>query len=99
MVFDALKAEFTRNIFTKFAALMALRVLKAFKRRFDPRGYNGAGLLGLRGVVVKSHGSADTVGFLNALERAAEAVRNRLPERIAERMAQLPPSILNVPGA
>ena len=96
MVFDALKHEFTRNIFTKFAALMALRVLKAFKHRFDPRRYNGAGLLGLRGVVVKSHGSADAVGFFNALERAAEAVRNRLPERIAERMAQLPASTLTV---
>ena len=96
MVFDALKYEFTRNILTKFAALMALRVLKAFKHRFDPRRYNGAGLLGLRGVVVKSHGSADSYAFFNALERAAEAVRNRLPERIAERMTQLPPSTLNV---
>ena len=75
---------------------MALGVLKAFKHRFDPRRYNGAGLLGLRGVVVKSHGSADAVGFFNALERAAEAVRNRLPERIAERMAQLPASTLTV---
>ncbi|MBV2235750.1 MAG: phosphate acyltransferase PlsX [Sterolibacterium sp.] len=90
MVFEALKHEFTRNVFTKFAALMALRVLKSFKRRFDPRRYNGAGLLGLRGVVVKSHGSADAVGFFNALERAAEAARNRLPERIAERMAHMP---------
>ncbi len=96
MVFDTLKTEFTRNILTKLAALMAMSVLKAFKRRFDPRGYNGASLLGLRGVVVKSHGSADAVAFLNALERTAEAVRNRLPERIAERMAQLPDSTLNV---
>jgi glycerol-3-phosphate acyltransferase PlsX len=99
MVFDALKHEFTRNIFTKFAALMALRVLKAFKHRFDPRRYNGAGLLGLRGVVIKSHGSADAVGFFNALERAAEAARNRVPERIAERMAQLPKTTLNLVAA
>ncbi len=96
MVFDALRAEFTRNIFTKLAALMALRVLKAFKHRFDPRRYNGAGLLGLRGVVIKSHGSADAIAFFNALERAAEAARNKLPERIAERMALLPASTLSV---
>lgn len=93
MVFQTLKDEFTRNLFTRFAALMALPVLKSFKRRFDPRRYNGAGLLGLRGVVIKSHGSADSVGFFNALERAAEAARNRVPERIAERMAQLPPAL------
>ena len=89
MVFDALKMEFTRNIYTRFAALMALGVIKAFKKRFDPRRYNGAELLGLRGVVVKSHGSADKVAFGYALETAAEAARNNLPARIAERMAAL----------
>lgn len=89
MVFDALRAEFTRNIFTKLAALIALRVLKSFKRRFDPRRYNGGSLLGLRGVVVKSHGSADELAFGYALKSAAEAARNQLPERIAARMAAL----------
>ena len=70
-------------------ALMALPVLNSFKRRFDPRRYNGGSLLGLKGVVVKSHGSADAFAFGYALERAAEAARNNLPERIAVRMAQL----------
>ncbi len=89
MVANGLKEEFSRNVFTKFAALVALPVIKAFKRRFDHRGYNGASLLGLRGIVFKSHGSADIFAFDCALERAAEAARNRLPEKIAARMAAM----------
>jgi glycerol-3-phosphate acyltransferase PlsX len=96
MVFQALRTEFTKNIMTRFAALMALGVIKSFKRRFDPRRYNGAELLGLRGIVVKSHGSADVLSFCCALESAAEAARNNLPQRIAERLAQLPVSPLSV---
>jgi glycerol-3-phosphate acyltransferase PlsX len=56
----------------------------------DPGHYNGASLLGLRGVVIKSHGSADAYAFGRALERAAEEVRNDVIERIARRMAELP---------
>jgi glycerol-3-phosphate acyltransferase PlsX len=89
MISAALREEFKRNLLTRLAAMMALPVLSSFKRRFDPRRYNGGSLLGLKGVVVKSHGSADAFAFGNALERAAEAVRNNLPERIAARMAQL----------
>jgi glycerol-3-phosphate acyltransferase PlsX len=88
MLTHSLKEEFSRSLWTKVGALVALPALKAFKRRFDPRRYNGASLLGLKGIVVKSHGSADPLAFLNALERAAEAARNRLPEMIASRMAQ-----------
>ena len=77
---------------TRLAALMALPVLNSFKRRFDPRRYNGGSLLGLKGIVVKSHGSADALAFFCALERAAEAARNQLPERIAARMAQPSPT-------
>jgi phosphate acyltransferase len=91
MIAGGLKEEFSRNIFTKFAALMALPVIRAFKRRFDHRTYNGAGLLGLKGIVFKSHGSADAYAFGCALERAAEAARERLPEKIAARMAVLHP--------
>jgi len=87
MIYRALREEFTRNIFTRFAALIALPVIKAFKRRFDHRSYNGASLLGLKGIIFKSHGSADAYAFGCALERAAEAARQRLPERIAARMA------------
>ena len=87
MISRGLKEEFSRNLFTKLAALVAMPVIRAFKRRFDHRTYNGASLLGLKGVVVKSHGSADAFAFLCALERAAEAARQRLPEKIAARMA------------
>ncbi|MDD5177350.1 MAG: phosphate acyltransferase PlsX [Sterolibacterium sp.] len=90
MMSAALREEFNRNLLTRMAALIALPVLNAFKRRFDPRHYNGATLLGLKGVVVKSHGSADVLAFFCALEQAAKAARNKLPERIAARMALLP---------
>jgi len=91
MIAAGLREEFSRNAFTKLAALVALPVIRAFKHRFDHRTYNGAGLLGLRGIVFKSHGSADAFAFRCALERAAEAARNRLPEKIASRMAEMAP--------
>ena len=87
MIGASLKEEFSRGLWTKLAAVLALPVLRAFKRRFDHRTYNGAGLLGLKGIVFKSHGSADAYAFGCALERAAEAARQRLPEKIAARMA------------
>lgn len=87
MVGTFLRQEFSRNLFTRLAGLFALPVLKAFKARVDHRRYNGASLLGLRGVVVKSHGSADAYAFRHALERAAEAARERLPGKIEARMA------------
>ena len=86
MIIGGLRGEFKRNIFTKLAALVAMPVLNAFKGRFDHRRYNGASLLGLRGIVFKSHGSADAFAFRCALERAAEAARHRLPDRIAEKI-------------
>ena len=63
MLSSFIKQEFTRNVFTKLAALVALPVLKHFKARVDHRRYNGAALLGLRGLVFKSHGSADAFAF------------------------------------
>lgn len=92
MISGALREAFSRNLLTKFAALLAMPVLNSFKNRFDHRRYNGASLLGLRGIVVKSHGSADVLAFRCALERAAEAARQRLPEMIAARMAAVPPA-------
>jgi glycerol-3-phosphate acyltransferase PlsX len=61
-------------------------VLNRFKHRVDPRRYNGAALLGLRGLVFKSHGSADAYAFENALARAYDAARNRLLDRVHERI-------------
>ncbi|MCB1961669.1 MAG: phosphate acyltransferase PlsX [Rhodocyclaceae bacterium] len=87
MLATFLRQEFTRNWFTKLMALIALPALKRFKRRVDHRYYNGAALLGLRGVVLKSHGAADVIAFEQAITRAAEAAGNRLIERIGERLA------------
>jgi len=91
MLATFLRQEFGRNLLTKLAALVALPVIKHFKRRVDHRRYNGASLLGLRGIVVKSHGSADAFSFGNALDRAAETVRNGVLERISKRVAQQQP--------
>ncbi len=87
MLADFIKQEFTRSPLTKLAALAAWPVLNRFKRRMDPRGYNGAALLGLRGLVFKSHGSADAYAFEQALVRAYDAARNRLLERVHRRIA------------
>ncbi len=86
MIATFIKQEFTRNIFTKLAALIAMPVLKAFRRRIDPRRYNGASLLGLRGIVIKSHGSADALSFNNAIKVAILSVREAVPDRISARL-------------
>jgi glycerol-3-phosphate acyltransferase PlsX len=81
-----LREEFTRNLLTRAAAIVAMPVLRAFKARVDHRRFNGASLLGLRGIVVKSHGSADIYSFGCAIERAAEEVKNGVLHRISQRM-------------
>jgi glycerol-3-phosphate acyltransferase PlsX len=87
MLATFLREEFDRNLLTRFAALVASPVLAGFRRRVDPGRYNGASLLGLRGVVVKSHGSADRHAFGFALDRAAEEVRNNVLGRISSQLA------------
>ena len=87
MIVKFLKEEFSRSPWRKLAALAAMPVLRALKHRMDPGRYNGASLLGLKGVVVKSHGSADVFAFTQALRRAVDEVENRVIERIGERMA------------
>jgi glycerol-3-phosphate acyltransferase PlsX len=84
-----LKEEFRRNAATKLAGIVALPVLNAFKRRMDPRMYNGATLLGLKGIVIKSHGSADAVSFRVAIQRAADEARGRVLAHITERMTAI----------
>jgi glycerol-3-phosphate acyltransferase PlsX len=88
MVGATLKEEFARNPLRRLAALVSLPVLKAVKNRMDHRRYNGASLLGLRGVVIKSHGSADVYAFGQALRRATDEVRNDVVQRISARMAE-----------
>ena len=88
MLSGFIREEFTRNVLTRLAALVALPVLGRFKARVDPRRYNGAALLGLRGLVFKSHGSADAFAFEQALARAYDAARNRLLERVHDRILE-----------
>jgi glycerol-3-phosphate acyltransferase PlsX len=78
-----LAEEFRRNWFTYICGAIAMPVLSAFKRRVDPGRYNGASLLGLKGIVVKSHGSADNFAFQNAIERAFDEVRENVLQRIS----------------
>jgi phosphate acyltransferase len=81
--------EFKRNLLTRLAGLIALPVLSAFRRRIDPRHYNGASLLGLRGTVVKSHGGADALAFANAIRVAILEVEQGVPQRIDNHLATL----------
>lgn len=87
MLATFLRQEFGRNLFTKILALLAWPVIGAFKGRVDPRRYNGASLLGLKGIVVKSHGSADLFSFQHAIERAYLEARNGVLDQIVARMA------------
>jgi len=84
-----LREEFNRNVLTKVAGLVAMPVINAFKKRVDHRRYNGASLLGLRGIVVKSHGSADVYAYGFALRRAVEEVRSGMLAHISERMTHI----------
>jgi glycerol-3-phosphate acyltransferase PlsX len=89
-----LREEFSRNIFSKMAAMAVYPLLSAFRNRVDARKYNGAALLGLRGLVFKSHGSADEFAFEQALNRAYDAARNNLLERVQARIAHARPLLL-----
>ena len=91
MIGGFLKEEFSRNPLTRLAALVAYPILSAFKNRVDYRRYNGAALLGLRGLVFKSHGSADAFAFQQALNRAYDAAHNNLQGRVQARIAHARP--------
>lgn len=91
MIGGFIREEFSRSIFTKLAAIAAYPVLSSFKRRVDHRRYNGAALLGLRGLVFKSHGSADAFAFQMALARAYDAAHNQLLDNVKARIAQAAP--------
>lgn len=85
MLGSSLREEFSRSWYTRLAAMIAMPVLSAFKRRFDHRCYNGATLIGLRGIVVKSHGSADAFGFECSILRAVDEARNQVLQRLMRR--------------
>ena len=86
MIRHFVKEEFTRNVFTRAAGMLAIPVLKALRRRMDPRRYNGASLLGLRGIVIKSHGGADVLAFGNAIIEAVHEVAYDVPSKIREQL-------------
>ncbi|MBL8385488.1 MAG: phosphate acyltransferase PlsX [Burkholderiales bacterium] len=88
MLGRSLKAEFERNWLTRIGALFSLPAINGFRRRYDHRRYNGACLLGLNGLVVKSHGSADAFAFGRALDRAYEAVSHNVVDGIGARIAR-----------
>ncbi len=89
MLAQYLKEEFNKGYLSRFAGLMALPVIKQFRRRVDHRRYNGASLLGLKGIVVKSHGAADSFSFEFALEKAVGEVKNNMLDEIAARMSEI----------
>jgi glycerol-3-phosphate acyltransferase PlsX len=81
-----LTQEFKRNWITKLMAFVSLLVLNRFKRRLDPRRYNGASFLGLKGIVVKSHGGADSYSFFFAIQTAIEESKNNVLEKIQKQL-------------
>jgi len=89
MITGFLREEFKRTPWNMLAALVATPVINALRSRMDPAKYNGATLVGLKGIVIKSHGSADARAFAHALESAVEEVRHNVPQRIAERMSEI----------
>ncbi|MDE2478700.1 MAG: phosphate acyltransferase PlsX [Betaproteobacteria bacterium] len=90
LIAGAMREEFTRSTLRKAGALLAAPALKALRARLDPRRYNGASMVGLNGVVIKSHGSADALAFQRAIEVAILEARNGVPARIAERLGSPP---------
>jgi len=91
MITHYMKQEFMRSRLTRLAGLIARPVLRAFRASIDPRRYNGASLLGLRGIVVKSHGSADTFAFAQAIRAAVQEVCQAVPDKIIAQIDTLLP--------
>ncbi len=89
MISHSMKAEFSRNILTRIMALISMPVLRAFRKKFDPRRYNGASLVGLRGIVIKSHGGADKLAFANAIEIAMIEVDKAVPQKINSQLESI----------
>lgn len=89
MISSKLKGSFTRNFLSKMAGFISLPVLNNFRQEIDPRRYNGASLLGLQGIAVKSHGGADSLAFANAISIARTEIIKQVPQRIHKQIAAL----------
>jgi glycerol-3-phosphate acyltransferase PlsX len=93
-----IKKAFYQNTLTKIAGLIAKPVLKSLTRWIDPDRYNGASLIGLRGIVIKSHGGANTIAFANAIKEAIKHVEKNVPQLISaevENLLKMPSSPIN----
>lgn len=86
LILNFAKQSFTKNIYTKLVALLAMQVLKEFKNSIDPRRYNGASLLGLQGIVIKSHGGADAYSFEHAISMALLEAKKKVPQLIDKQL-------------
>lgn len=86
LIVSSLKQCFAKSLPSKLAGLIAMPVLKSFKKLFDVKKYNGASLIGLTGIVIKSHGGADRVAIANAIKVAAIEIEKDVPNRISERI-------------
>ena len=89
MISELIREEFGRTMAGRLTGLLARPVLRRLAGRMDPRSYNGASFLGLRGIVIKSHGSADVVAFRRAIVEAIAEIRKNVPERISEHIASV----------
>jgi len=89
MMGQFLREEFSRSLLTRLAGLLAMPILRKLRPRMDPREYNGASFVGLRGIVIKSHGGADRKAFLNAIAVARTEIEQQLPDRISASMTPI----------
>jgi phosphate acyltransferase len=95
MLKSMITEEFTRRWWTKVLGALSYPILAAFKKRIDQRRFNGAILLGLNGIVIKSHGSADAVAFAFAIGRAYEAAHSKLVQRLKVSLTGMAPSVVS----
>ena len=86
---STLKDEFKKNVFTKIAGISSTKVLNSFKKVIDPRRYNGASLIGLKGIIIKSHGGADSFAFNNSLKIALKEVNKDVPTCINKKLKEI----------
>ena len=86
---STLKDEFKKNVFTKIAGISSTKVLNSFKKVVDPRRYNGASLIGLKGIIIKSHGGADSFAFNNSLKIALKEVNKDVPTCINKKLKEI----------
>jgi len=84
-----LRQAFEQNLFTRLAGLLARPALRSFRDKIDPRQYNGASMLGLQGIVIKSHGNADVFAFSQAIKEAVLEVRKNVPHRISKQLSSI----------